>query len=64
MRLCKEKSTIDDVTQYQIEELKKMFERKIEEQQKNNEELKKKVEELKCKEVKSLLFDKYLKECK
>jgi len=53
MKSCLEKPIVDDVTQVQIEELKKMFERKfeeqqkkLEEQQKNNEELKKKVEEL------------------
>jgi hypothetical protein len=53
MKSCIEKPIADDVTQVQIEELKKMFERKfeeqqkkLEEQQKNNEELKKKVEEL------------------
>jgi hypothetical protein len=50
---CKEKPIIDIETQSQIEELKKMFEKKFEEQQKeilktqkDNQELKKKVDEL------------------
>jgi hypothetical protein len=42
LKICKEKPNIDIVTQSQIEELKKM----LYEQQKHNEELKKKVEEL------------------
>jgi len=53
MNICKEKSNINDITQSQLEELKKMFEQKFEEQQKeiiktqkDNEDLKKKVEEL------------------
>jgi hypothetical protein len=53
LKICKEKPIVDEVTQLQLEELKKMFERKleeqqkrIEEQQKDNEQLKKKVEEL------------------
>jgi hypothetical protein len=53
MNSCKEKSNIDTIIQSQIEELKKMFEKKFEEQQKkfeeqqkDNQELKKKVEEL------------------
>ena len=53
LKICKEKPIADEVTQLQIEELKKMFERKFEEQQKkfeeqqkDNQELKKKVEEL------------------
>jgi hypothetical protein len=52
LKICKEK-LIEDDNQAQIEELKKMFERKFEEQQKeilktqiDNQELKKKVEEL------------------
>jgi hypothetical protein len=52
LKTCKEK-LIEDDNQAQIEELKKMFERKFEEQQKeilktqiDNQELKKKVEEL------------------
>ena len=42
LKICKEKPNIDIVTQSQIEELKNM----LYEQQKHNEELKKKVEEL------------------
>lgn len=52
-KICKQKPLTDDITYSQIEELKKMFEKKFEdqqkkfeEQQKDNEELKKKVEEL------------------
>jgi hypothetical protein len=37
---------------------------KLREKWNEPEKYDKKVEELKCKEVKSLLFDKYLKECK
>jgi hypothetical protein len=37
---------------------------KLREKWNDPEKYDKKVEELKCKEVKSLLFDKYLKECK
>jgi uncharacterized membrane-anchored protein YjiN (DUF445 family) len=40
------KKTIEDDNKLQLEELRKLFEKKFEEQQKNNEELKKKVEEL------------------
>ena len=50
LNICKDKPIVDEVTQAQIEELKKMFERKLadhekklEEQQKDNQELKKKV---------------------
>jgi predicted RNase H-like nuclease (RuvC/YqgF family) len=60
LNICKKKKIFDDCNQLQIEELKKMFEHKFEEQQKkfeeqqkeiiktqkDNEELKKKVEEL------------------
>jgi DNA-directed RNA polymerase subunit RPC12/RpoP len=47
LKICKEKPIIDEVTQSQIEELKKMFERKFEEQERKFEEqLKKKIEEL------------------
>jgi parvulin-like peptidyl-prolyl isomerase len=49
MNTCKEKSIIDNITQIQLEELKKMLydqKKKFEEQQKDNNELKKKVEEL------------------
>jgi hypothetical protein len=53
LNTCKEKPIVDEVTQSQIEEIKKMFERKFEEQekkfeeqQKHNQELEKKIEEL------------------
>jgi len=42
LKICKEKPIEDDNTQLQIKELKKLFD----EQQKQNEELNKKVEEL------------------
>jgi hypothetical protein len=45
LKNCKEKPIIDDHTQEQIEDLKKMFERKFEEQQKKFEEQQKKIEE-------------------
>jgi hypothetical protein len=44
--ICKKKKSIDDQNQLQIEELKKIFEKKFEEQQKYNQELEKKIEEL------------------
>ena len=46
MNTCKEKPNVDNITQLQIEELKKMFEKKFEEQKKYNQELEKKIEEL------------------
>jgi hypothetical protein len=46
LNICKKKQSIDDHNQSQIEELKKMFEKKFEEQQKHNQELEKKIEEL------------------
>jgi hypothetical protein len=45
IKICKEKPIIDE-TQSQIEELKKMFERKFEEQQKKLEEQQKKIDQL------------------
>jgi hypothetical protein len=44
-KICKEKSITDEVTQSQIEELTKMFERKFEEQQKKFEEQLKKIQD-------------------
>ena len=59
MNICKKK-TINDESLSQIDEIKKLFERKLaehekkfEEQQKDNQELKKKVEELSQKEIKN-----------
>jgi len=46
MILCKQKLIIDEVTQSQIEELKKMFERKFEEQQQKIQEQQKQIDEL------------------
>ena len=44
IKICKEKPVIDIVTLEQIEELKKMFQHKFEEQQRKYEELEKKLE--------------------
>ena len=44
MKICKEKPVVDIVTLEQIEELKKMFQLKFEEQQRKYEELEKKLE--------------------
>jgi len=46
MILCKQKLIIDEVTQSQIEELKKMFERKFEEQQQKIKDQQKQIDEL------------------
>jgi hypothetical protein len=46
LNICKKKKSVDDFNQSQIEELKKMFERKFEEQQQKIQEQQKKIDEL------------------
>jgi len=46
LNICKKKKSVDDFNQLQIEELKKMFERKFEEQQQKIQEQQKQIDEL------------------